>query len=151
MFQDEYRDLLSGPAVETVADAAYGVMEYADVTGLTDAAEFDAPETSLTYHGHCNQKALNRDFHAAATLRAAGYEVDHLDSSCCGMAGSFGYEAEHYELSKAIGEILYEKVEASPGETVVAPGASCRSQLSDDDFEGEHPPHPVEKLREALA
>jgi Fe-S oxidoreductase len=67
------------------------------------------------------------------------------------MAGSFGYEAEHYDLSKAIGEILHEKVRDSPGDTVVAPGASCRSQLSDDDFEGERPPHPVEKLHEALA
>jgi Fe-S oxidoreductase len=67
------------------------------------------------------------------------------------MAGSFGYEAEHYDLSKAIGEILYEKIEDSSGETVVAPGASCRSQLSEAAFEGEHPAHPVEKLREALA
>ena len=67
------------------------------------------------------------------------------------MAGSFGYEEEHYELSKAIGEILHDKVEESPGDTVVAPGASCRSQLADDDFEGERPAHPVEKLRDALA
>ncbi|RJX47054.1 hypothetical protein, partial [Halonotius pteroides] len=70
---------------------------------------------------------------------------------CCGVAGSFGYEEEHYELSKAIGEILHEKVEESPGGEVVAPGASCRSQLADDDFEGERPAHPVEKLHDALA
>jgi FAD/FMN-containing dehydrogenase/Fe-S oxidoreductase len=151
MFQDEYVDLLADDRVEDLAVAAYGVCEYLDTYAVTDDIEFEAPEEHLTYHGHCNQKALNRDHHAAAALSAAGYEVDALDSSCCGMAGSFGYEAEHYELSKAIGKILQGKLEASPGGTVVAPGASCRSQLAADDFEGERPAHPVEKLREALA
>jgi FAD/FMN-containing dehydrogenase/Fe-S oxidoreductase len=151
MFQDEYLDLLSDDRVSDLAVAAYGVCEYLNTYRVTDEMAFDAPEEYLTYHGHCNQKALNRDHHAAAALDAAGYDVDPLDSSCCGMAGSFGYEDEHYELSKAIGSILHEKVEESPGGTVVAPGASCRSQLSDDDFEGEQPPHPVEKLRDALA
>jgi FAD/FMN-containing dehydrogenase/Fe-S oxidoreductase len=150
MFQDEYLDLLSDDRVEDLAVSAYGVCEYLNTYAVTDEIEFDAPSESLTYHGHCNQKALNRDHHAAGALSAAGYEVDALDSSCCGMAGSFGYETEHYELSKAIGEILHKKVEESGG-TVVAPGASCRSQLADDDFEGERPAHPVEKLREALA
>ena len=159
MFQDEYTDLLGGESagpraddrVEDLAVAAYGVSEYLNTHAVYDRIDFDAPDEYLTYHGHCNQKALDRDFHAAVTLREAGYDVDHLDSSCCGMAGSFGYEAEHYDVSKAIGNILYEQVTDSPGDTVVAPGASCRSQLSDDDFEGEHPPHPVEKLAAALA
>ena len=151
MFQDEYVDLLSDDRVEDLAVAAYGVCEYLNTYRVTDDMAFDAPEEYVTYHGHCNQKALNRDHHAAAALSAAGYEVDALDSSCCGMAGSFGYEDEHYELSKAIGEILHEKVEESPGGTVVAPGASCRSQLADDDFEGERPAHPVEKIHDALA
>ena len=151
MFQDEYVDLLSDDRVEDLAVAAYGVCEYLNTYQVTDGMDFDAPAEYVTYHGHCNQKALNRDHHAAAALSAAGYDVDALDSSCCGMAGSFGYEEEHYELSKAIGEILHEKVEESPGGEVVAPGASCRSQLADDDFEGERPAHPVEKLREALA
>ncbi|WP_181693099.1 FAD-binding and (Fe-S)-binding domain-containing protein [Natronomonas sp. LN261] len=151
MFQDEYVDLLSDDRVEDLAVAAYGVCEYLNTFQVTEGIDFDAPTEYVTYHGHCNQKALNRDHHAAAALSSAGYDVDALDSSCCGMAGSFGYEEEHYELSKAIGEILHEKVEESPGGTVVAPGASCRSQLADDDFEGERPAHPVEKLHEALA
>ena len=151
MFQDEYVDLLSDDRVEDLAVAAYGVCEYLNTYQVTDGMDFDAPAEYVTYHGHCNQKALNRDHHAAAALSAAGYDVDALDSSCCGMAGSFGYEEEHYELSKAIGEILHEKVEESPGSEVVAPGASCRSQLADDDFEGERPAHPVEKLHDALA
>ncbi|MFB6141561.1 MAG: FAD-binding and (Fe-S)-binding domain-containing protein [Halosimplex sp.] len=151
MFQDEYTDLLDDDRVEDLAVSAYGVSEYVNTHAVYDDIDFDAPAESLVYHGHCNQKALNRDFHAAAALRATGYEVDHLDSSCCGMAGSFGYEAEHYDLSKAIGTILNEQVEESDGNIVVAPGASCRSQLSDDDFQGERPAHPVEKLRDALA
>jgi Fe-S oxidoreductase len=150
MFQDEYVDLLADDRADDLAVAAYGVSEYVNTHALYEDVDFDAPAESLAYHGHCNQKALNRDFHAAAALREAGYAVDHLDSSCCGMAGSFGYEAEHYELSKAIGAILDEQVEESDGDTVVAPGASCRSQLADDDFQGERPAHPVEKLREAL-
>jgi Fe-S oxidoreductase len=65
------------------------------------------------------------------------------------MAGSFGYEAEHYGLSQAIGRILFRQVEQSAGDSVVAPGASCRSQLSDRAGETQ-PPHPVEKVAEAL-
>jgi FAD/FMN-containing dehydrogenase/Fe-S oxidoreductase len=149
MFQDEYLDMLDGEAVEAVAAGAYGVCEYLHTHRVHDHLDADAPAETLTYHGHCNQKALNRDHHAAAALRRVGYEVDELDSGCCGMAGSFGYEAEHYDLSKAIGRILFEKVEESSGETVVAPGASCRTQLGDREG-GERPPHPVEKVRETL-
>jgi FAD/FMN-containing dehydrogenase/Fe-S oxidoreductase len=150
MFQDEYLDLLEGRRPEAVAAAAYGLCEYLDRGRLDDAVDWSAPEETLSYHGHCNQKATNRDHHAVGVLRRAGYEVDPLDSTCCGMAGSFGYEAEHYELSKAIGRILFDKVADSPGETVVAPGGSCRSQLGDRDGH-DRPPHPVEKLAEALA
>ncbi|MFB6166417.1 MAG: FAD-binding and (Fe-S)-binding domain-containing protein [Haloarculaceae archaeon] len=150
MFQDEYGDLLEGDDVAAVGASAYGVCEYLDTHRVTERLAFDASGEYLTYHGHCNQKALNRDHHAAGVLVAAGYQVDHLDSSCCGMAGSFGYEAEHYDLSKAIGEILFEQVEESPGEQVVAPGASCRTQLGDRDG-AERPPHPIEKVRDALA
>jgi FAD/FMN-containing dehydrogenase/Fe-S oxidoreductase len=150
MFQDEYGDLLDGDDVAAVGAAAYGVCEYLHTHRVLDDITFRAPGETLTYHGHCNQKALNRDHHAAAALRAAGYRVDHLDSSCCGMAGSFGYETEHYDLSMAIGRILFEQVDASPGEQVVAPGASCRTQLGDREGH-DRPPHPIEKVRDALA
>jgi FAD/FMN-containing dehydrogenase/Fe-S oxidoreductase len=151
MFQDEYRDLLSGPAVEAVSAAAYGVCEYLDVHRLDEAVEFAGSGESFAYHGHCNQKATNKDHHAVGVLRRAGYEVDPLDSTCCGMAGSFGYEAEHYDLSKAIGGILFRKVDESPAKRVTAPGASCRSQLGERDARTETPPHPVELLAAALA
>ncbi|MFB6117905.1 FAD-binding and (Fe-S)-binding domain-containing protein [Halosegnis sp.] len=150
MFQDEYRDLLEGPAAEAVSSAAFGVMEYADIRRLDETIEWANPDESVAYHGHCNQKATNKDHHAVGVLRRAGYAVDPLDSSCCGMAGSFGYEAEHYELSQAIGNILFEQVEQSDAPTVTAPGASCRSQLGDRKGH-DQPPHPVEKLAAALA
>ncbi|MFC6837276.1 FAD-binding and (Fe-S)-binding domain-containing protein [Halomarina ordinaria] len=149
MFQSDYLDLLSGSDVETVADHTYGVMEYLDTYRLDEVLDFGAVGESLTYHGHCHQKATLKDHHAVGVLRRAGYDVDPLDSTCCGMAGSFGYEAEHYSMSKAIGSILYDQVDASPGDAVTAPGASCRSQLGD--HAGEEPPHPVEKLAAALA
>ncbi|MEF8852247.1 MAG: FAD-linked oxidase C-terminal domain-containing protein, partial [Haloarculaceae archaeon] len=149
MLQDEYRDLLDGAAVESVSANAYGVCEFVDTHRLVEDVTVDSAGESLTYHGHCNQKALNRDHHAVGVLRRAGYEVDPLDSGCCGMAGSFGYESEHYDLSQAIGEILFEQVEESDGETVVAPGTSCRTQLGDRPGET-RPPHPVEKVAETL-
>ncbi|ACM55815.1 FAD-binding and (Fe-S)-binding domain-containing protein [Halorubrum lacusprofundi] len=149
MFQDEYLDLLDGDDVEAVSAAAYGVLEYLDAGRVDEQLAFDAPAESLTYHGHCNQKATNKDHHAVGVLRRAGYDVDPLDSSCCGMAGSFGYESEHYDISKAIGRILFDQVEESGGETVTAPGASCRSQLGDRDG-AENPPHPIEKVAEAV-
>ncbi len=149
MFQSDYRDLLSGEDVERVAENTYGVLEYVDAFRLDDGFDTDADE-HLTYHGHCHQKATKRDHHAVGVLRRAGYDVDPLDSTCCGMAGSFGYEAEHYSMSKAIGRILFDQVETSPGEQVVAPGASCRAQLKSRPGASAEPPHPVEKVAAAL-
>ncbi|MEF8856924.1 MAG: 4Fe-4S dicluster domain-containing protein, partial [Haloplanus sp.] len=148
MLQSDYRDLLTGEDVETVAANSYGVMEYLDATRLDERLDADAPAETLTYHGHCHQKATKKDHHAVGVLRRAGYGVDPLDSGCCGMAGSFGYEAEHFSMSKAIGRILFEQVDASEGDRVVAPGASCRTQL--DDHYDRKPPTPVEALDEAL-
>jgi FAD/FMN-containing dehydrogenase/Fe-S oxidoreductase len=149
MLQDEYLDLLEDSRVEELATHAHGVCEFLDLHRLDEAVEWAGPTESLSYHGHCNQQAVGRDHHAVGVLRRAGYPVDPVDSTCCGMAGSFGYEAEHYSISKAIGRLLYDQVDESDGETVVAPGGSCRTQLSD--HAGEQPPHPVEKLAEALA
>ena len=179
MYQSDYLDLLGGmdreptgtvaagesgpqPAtdggraerdVDGVAANTYGVCEYVDVFGLDRDLELN-PETgigteaeSLTYHGHCHQKATRKDHHAVGVLRRAGYEVDPLDSGCCGMAGSFGYEAEHFSMSQAIARILYEQVETSSGTEIVAPGASCRTQLGE---RYDEPPHPIEKVAEAV-
>ncbi len=149
MFQSDYLDLLSGDAVESVASNTYGVLEYIDTYRLDEQIAFDedtAGQTSVTYHGHCHQKSTKKDHHAVGVLRRAGYSVDPLDSTCCGMAGSFGYEAEHREMSRAIGKILYDQVEKSSGELVVAPGASCRTQLHDNPDSDSEPPHPIETV-----
>jgi FAD/FMN-containing dehydrogenase/Fe-S oxidoreductase len=137
-------------AAERVAANTYGVCEYLDRFELSDRLDLAAPDEALTYHGHCHQKATKKDTHAANVLRKVGYEVDALDSGCCGMAGSFGYEAEHYSMSRKIADVLFEQVAASDGETVVAPGASCRAQLGDWEALHGEPPHPVEKVAEAL-
>ncbi len=148
MFQSDYQDLLTGDAVATVAANTYGVLEYIDTVRLDETVDLEAPAEHLTYHGHCHQKATKKDHHAVGVLRRAGYRVDPLDSGCCGMAGTFGYEAEHFSMSKAIGRLLFDQIDASPGDTVVAPGASCRTQLGDH-YERK-PPHPIEKLAAAL-
>ncbi|WP_254522178.1 FAD-binding and (Fe-S)-binding domain-containing protein [Natrinema caseinilyticum] len=152
MVQSDYLDLLSSEAAETLSAATYGVCEYVDVFQLDEEIEFDpaSVQQRLTYHGHCHQKAAKKDHHAVGVLRRAGYGVDPLDSGCCGMAGSFGYEAEHASMSDAIGEILYEQVEESDGDRVVAPGASCRTQLENRPDASEEPPTPIELLAAAL-
>jgi FAD/FMN-containing dehydrogenase/Fe-S oxidoreductase len=150
MLQSDYLDLLSGPDVEAVAARTYGIMEYIARFDLAERLPTAPPSESLTYHGHCHQKATKKDGHAATVLEAVGYEVDALDSGCCGMAGSFGYEAEHYSLSRKIGDVLLEQIAGSDGETVVAPGASCQSQIAGYDGR-EEPPHPIEKVSEALS
>jgi len=150
MVQSDYLDLLGhdDDAATAVAAGTFGVCEYLDRFALDADVEWAAPEESLTYHGHCHQKAVTKDHHAVGVLRRAGYAVDPLDSGCCGMAGSFGYEAEHYSMSAAIAEILFDQVRSSDGDRVVAPGASCRTQLDDGPTDGPVP-HPVQKLADA--
>jgi Fe-S oxidoreductase len=150
MYQLDYLDLLAGDDVELVAEHTYGIFEYLDDRGLDEDLAVDAPDEALAYHGHCQQKATRKDHHAVRVLRRAGYAVDELDSGCCGMAGSFGYEAEHVSMSLEIGRELFDLIDASEADTVVAPGASCRSQLETYVEANGEPPHPIEKLAAAL-
>jgi Fe-S oxidoreductase len=99
-----------------------------------------SPDTILL-HGHCYQKAQPPALDGfpvgqaatAAFLRALGFEVETIPSGCCGMAGAFGYEKEHYEVSMAVGELVLLPTirKASPETQVAAPGASCRAQIAD--------------------
>ncbi|WP_137291321.1 FAD-binding and (Fe-S)-binding domain-containing protein [Natronorubrum halophilum] len=152
MLQSDYLDLLSDESAERLAGSTYGVCEYIDTFRLDETIAFDpeAADQHLTYHGHCHQKATRKDHHAVGVLRRAGYAVDPLDSGCCGMAGSFGYEAEHASMSDGIASILYEQVDDSEGERVVAPGASCRTQLEGRPGADEEPPTPIEFVDAAL-
>jgi FAD/FMN-containing dehydrogenase/Fe-S oxidoreductase len=153
MLQSDYLDLLTGEGVERLAANTYGFCEYLDRVRLDERLDFEAASGGIVYHGHCHQKASARDHHAVNVLQRAGYTVDALDSGCCGMAGSFGYEAEHYSMSQSIADLLDDQIEQSPGDLLVTPGASCRSQLGDrrataDPFDrpNDLPPHPIEVL-----
>jgi FAD/FMN-containing dehydrogenase/Fe-S oxidoreductase len=105
----------------------------------------------LLYHGHCHQKA---EVGTAATIallkRIPGVTVDELDAGCCGMAGSFGFESEHYDLSMTMGnDRLFPAVKAASEDTVlVATGVSCRQQIAHGG--GRRASHPVELIRSAL-
>jgi FAD/FMN-containing dehydrogenase/Fe-S oxidoreductase len=102
-------------------------------------------------HGHCHQKALVGTAPTVAALTWAGYAVSEIDSGCCGMAGSFGFEREHYDVSIALGNRrLAPAVKAAPADTeVIAPGISCRQQI--EHLAGRRAKHPVEALWQALA
>ncbi|MCQ4333487.1 FAD-binding protein [Natronomonas sp. F2-12] len=150
MFQSDYLDLYPDSVTERVAANTYGVCEYLDTFGLDRGLSFSSDDEPFAYHGHCHQKATKKDHHAVGVLRRAGYAVEPLDSGCCGMAGSFGYEAEHASMSDAIAEILYGQIDDSDPDRVVAPGASCRTQLHNREGESEEPPTPIELLAEAL-
>jgi len=102
------------------------------------------------FHGHCHQKALVGTAASLATLRLVpGLEVEEIQSGCCGMAGSFGYEREHYDISMSIGEQrLFPAVRSQEKSTVVIMGTSCRHQI--EDGTGYQPMHLVEILRSAL-
>ena len=133
-FKYEYPDLLRGGAVDAVARAPYAFEEY---LGALDAAGIRPPYTPadrrVLMHGHCHQKAIIRTGPALAALRAVpGAAVEEIDSGCCGMAGSFGVEREHYDVSIAMGErVLFKTVRAAPAETLlVASGTSCRQQIA---------------------
>ena len=94
-------------------------------------------------HGHCHQKALSSvDFTKDALSLPSNFEVEVIPSGCCGMSGSFGYEAKNYETSMQIGElVLFPAVrEAEKGTIIAAPGTSCRHQIKDGtDVQAKHP------------
>jgi FAD/FMN-containing dehydrogenase/Fe-S oxidoreductase len=106
---------------------------------------------AILLHGHCHQKALWGDETSAALLRRlAGERLTVLPSGCCGMAGSFGFTAEHYDLSMRIGELsVFGPVrQASPQTIVLAPGTSCRHQIRDG--AGRAALHPIQWVAAAL-
>jgi Fe-S oxidoreductase len=105
---------------------------------------------AAVFHPHCHQRALVGPAGTADALRRVpGLAVTTLDAGCCGMAGAFGYEKEHYDLSVRIAELgVLPAVQAHPDALLVATGTSCRHQLRD--LTGRHPVHPVEVLAAAL-
>ncbi|MEZ3117238.1 LUD domain-containing protein [Halobaculum sp. MBLA0147] len=147
-FRGEYDRLLSDP--EPLATASYEVFEYlyglsshgADLGGLRGAASAETP--ALAYHAHCQQRTLGVAEYTVAVLETLGYDVVTSDVECCGMAGSFGYKSEFYELSVDVGERLAEQFDApeTRERRVVASGTSCVDQL--DSLLDRPACHPVE-------
>jgi len=169
-FRDEYPDLLDDPRATVLAKQSFLIDEFLmreikagraklrfGDEGRKTRVESNMHSSpvldprSFLLHGHCHQKALVGTAHALALLRMIpGSEVREVDSGCCGMAGSFGYEAEHYAISQAIGErALFPAVRAlAPATEVVAMGTSCRQQIADGT--GRRARHLIEVLADAL-
>ena len=153
-FRDEYADLVPGEAPRKVAANSWMLDEF--LVSLAAGNKLDLPWKSagpkVLFHGHCHQKAHIGSAPSLAALRLApGRRVEEIDSGCCGMAGSFGFEKEHYEISQKIGgERLFPAVEEAENETEIAvSGVSCRQQI--DHFTSRKPRHVVEILRDSIA
>jgi Fe-S oxidoreductase len=151
--RDEYPDLLEDKQAQLVAQNSYLIEEFLSMLAERGELDLSFRETSqeVLFHGHCHQKALVGTRPSLQALQLVpGLQVKEVDSGCCGMAGAFGYETEHYDLSLAIGERqLFQEVRAqAPQAEVVVAGVSCRQQI--EHGTGRHPKHLVEVLAQAL-
>jgi len=144
MFRGEYERLLPEETAEQIADNSYEVMEYvygllengADTENLAGPNEASTPkaatESGVAYHSHCQQRTLGLEDYTVAVLEAVGYDVVTSDVECCGMAGSFGYKSEYYDLSVAVGDELRDQFTApeTDSRTLLASGTSCLDQMN---------------------
>jgi Fe-S oxidoreductase len=156
-FRDEYVDLVDEHLLadaEKIAPLALTIEEFIweeYLSGNISSTQFVNQEEQILLHGHCQQKAWGLMPIVSKVLEIpANYKVKNIPSGCCGMAGSFGYEKEHYDISMKIGDlVLFPTVrEKSDSTLVAAPGASCRHQIMDGT--GVASKHPVEILYKAL-
>ncbi len=156
-FRDEYPDLLRGTEKEEALKLAPNVLLFDEFIareahrGKISQDLFTRDAKKIRLHGHCQQKAIAS---TEATLEMLSlpeaYEAEEIPSGCCGMAGSFGYEREHYELSMKVGElVLFPEVRKTETDVLIAAsGTSCRHQIKDGT--GVEALHPIEILYDAL-
>ncbi|MHC3381360.1 LUD domain-containing protein [Haloarcula sp. H-GB5] len=149
MFTREYERLIDEAAFTDIAENSYEVFEY--VFGLLDnGASIDSLTTvegaEIAYHSHCQQRTLGLEAHTVAVLEDCGYDVVTSDVECCGMAGSFGYKSDYYELSMDVGDRLRTQLrdDGVQDRPVVASGTSCLEQI--DALLERQPRHPIELL-----
>jgi len=156
-FRDEYPELVDKnlqPAAKILAQNALLFEEFISgeiEKGKINNEDFTKEEKHILLHGHCQQKAIASTKPTLNMLSLpVNYSVKEIPSGCCGMAGSFGYEKEHYDLSMKIGElVLFPAVRTAEKKTIVsAPGTSCRHHIKDGT--GKTAFHPVEILYHAL-
>ncbi len=156
-FRDEYTELADKnlkEAAKKLAKNSFMIDEFIVneiKKGNITKQQFTKENQFIKLHGHCHQKSLASTEPTKEMLSfPENYKVEEIQSGCCGMAGSFGYEKEHYDLSIQIGElILFPEIRKSAKETIIAaPGISCRQQIFDGT--GRKALHPVEVLYNAL-
>ena len=149
-FRDEYPALIRGPQVDALRNRSFLFEEF--IVRERQAGrwklEFKPQAEKALAHTHCHERALVGSGALKEALSLA-YTVEEIDAGCCGMAGSFGYETEHYDTSMAIGRRgLFARMELEPDALVVTSGFSCRRQI--EDATGRKALHPVEVLRQAI-
>jgi Fe-S oxidoreductase len=150
--RDESVDLLRTEEARVVGRSSFLLEEFlVRERGRGLELRFQNHGRRALLHGHCHQKAIAGTGATVAALRWAGFQVAEVDSGCCGMAGSFGFEQEHYDVSvAAANRRLVPAVKAEPACTeIVAPGISCRQQI--DHLAGRRAKHPAEALWDVLA
>jgi FAD/FMN-containing dehydrogenase/Fe-S oxidoreductase len=150
---DEWPELLPGPEARVVAGAAKMADSWlaAQVRDGRCKLDLTASDATCVLHGHCHQKALLGVAASAPALRLIpGMKVEVLDAGCCGMAGSFGFERGHFDISEKIANLaLLPALAGAPEATVVAPGTSCRHQIHD--LAHRRALHPLEVLAGQLS
>jgi Fe-S oxidoreductase len=154
-FKDEYLKLADDlEAAKSIAKHTFLIEEFIQQeieVGHIKPDQFTQEEKTIKFHGHCHQKALANQKSSFDLLNLPeNYKVTIIPSGCCGMAGSFGYEKEHYAISMQIGEqTLFPAVRKASENTIIsANGTSCRHQIKDGT--GRIAKHPITILKEAL-
>ena len=156
-FRDEYPDLVSEHMKVSAAKLAVNSLLYDEFIvreikkGNITRSQFTEASLKIMLHGHCHQKSLASIEPSKEMLSLpVNYVVEVIPSGCCGMAGAFGYEKEHYQLSMQIGEqVLFPAIRQTGDEVCIsAPGTSCRQQIADGT--GRKALHPIEVLYNAL-
>ena len=153
MIRESYRDLVVGDDARLVADAIVTFEEFVATESTAGRFELRAPcgPAQILVHGHCHQKAMNVVGPAIEALALSGAErVDEIPTTCCGMAGSNGYETEHYDRSLEAAEAaLFPAIRAAPPSAeIAAAGTSCRQQIRTGT--GRAARHPAQILYDAL-
>jgi len=153
MLVDEYQDLVPGEDSRVVAPQTRMIDRFIveEVEAGRLQLEFDDTPRRILFHGHCQQKSTSGTEYTLRMLRLIpNCEVEQIEAGCCGMAGSFGYEKEHYDLSIQIAEMaLAPAVRAAPEDTIIsAIGTSCREQILHTT--GRTALHPIQILADAL-
>ena len=153
MLTKEYLDLVPGHCAQKVAEVSTLAEDFLlqEIKGGRIKFNFDHKPRKILYHGHCQQKANFGTESTLAFLRyIPGSTVEQIEAGCCGMAGAFGYETEHYQLSLEIAELgLAPQVREADEETIIcASGTSCREQITHTTERGAL--HPLEIFSSAL-